>query len=186
MPKGMFRGVKDAKSNFGANYEREGHYIMFVRRVKVDQNRSKEWFVAVEKVCIECIDPGDEPKPHRPGEQCSQLFCNYGKGKDNFLPNLKAMIMNVFEEPEEEIDEDDCEALCSDQQPMACMFIEMQNKQVTTREGNPFTRIKYIRSIPYEEIMESDERVETISKFLSKDELAFIEKQMEANASEDS
>lgn len=175
---GMFKNVKDAKANFGANYEREGHYIMFVRRVKQDQNKDKDWFVAVEKVTMKCFDPYDEPKPHKPGEQCSHLLCNYGKGKPNFLPNFKAMVANVFDIPEEDIDEDASDLIISDEQPMACMFIEMQNKTILTKEKRDFTRIKYLRAVPYEEALELIGE-ETMTQYLTKDELAFIAGKME-------
>jgi len=171
---GMFKNVKDAKANFGANYEREGNYIMFVRRVKLDKNRNDEWFVAVEKVAIECINPGAEPKPHRVGEQCSHLLCNYGKGKDSFLPNYKALIMNVFDVPEDEVDEDACDLVTSDDQPMAGIFLEMQNKNVVTKEGKDFTRIKYIRAIPLSEIAERVD-MEVLKKCLTRDEVAYYE-----------
>ena len=178
---GMFKNVKNAKANFGANYEREGKYIMFVRRVKLDQNKDEDWFVAVEKVCVACIDPMDEPKPHRPGEQCSHLFCNYGKGKASFLANFKGMIMQVFDVPEDEIDEEACDLITSDEQPMAGMFVEMQNKQVTTKAGGPFTRIKYLRSIPVEEIAEDVKR-ESLEACLTKDELQYFDERVKKSS----
>lgn len=180
----MFKNVKDARANFGANYEREGNYIMFVRRVKLDKNRNDDWFVAVEKIAIECINPGNETKPHRVGEQLSHLLCNYGKAKDSFLPNYKAMIMSVFDVPEEEVDEDACDLVTSDEQPMAGMFLEMQNKNVVTKEGNDFTRIKYVRSIPLSEIAERVD-MEVLKKCLTRDEVNYFEKKLAEEMKED-
>lgn len=171
---GMFSGVKEAKPNFGANYERPGKYIMFIRRVKLDKNRNQDWFVAVEKTSIECLDALDEPKPHRPGEQCSHLLPNYGPGKPNFLPNFKAMIMNVFEVPEEDIDEDACDVITDETQPMAGLFVEMQNIGITTKKGDPFTKIKYVRSIPRAEIAAKVNR-DILARAMSEEELAYFD-----------
>ena len=181
----MFKGVREAKANFGANYEREGKYVMFLRRVKMDKNRKNEWFIAMEKVCIQCLDPKDEPKPHKPGESLSHLFRNYGNGKDFFLPEFKAMIMNVMDVSETEIDEDACDVICSEEQPLAYLFLEMDNMTITTREKQiPITKVRYIRSIPYSEILESEECLKAINKFLSKDEIAFIEKAVDEELKE--
>ena len=170
---GMFSGIKDAKANFGSNYEREGQYLMMIRRVKLGQNRGKEWFVAVEKVCLDMIDPGKEPKPHTVGEQCSHLLCDYGPSKDSFLPNYKAMIMGVMGVTETDVDEETCDLITSDEQPLAGMIVQMQNHNIVTKKGTDFTKIRYVRGLSFTEAAEKIDSA-VLEKHLTKEEMDFF------------
>jgi hypothetical protein len=167
---GLFKGINKVRANFGANYERGGHYLMFIRRVKKDSNRHDEDFVAVEKVCLKVISPLNEPNPHHVGESCTHLMADYGPGKDYFLPNLKAMLSRVFGVPDSEVTEESMELVVGDGQPMAGLIVEMQNQQFLTKEKKERVNRTYIRTLTKEEAEEQIGR-DVIEKHLTKEEL---------------
>jgi len=173
MSRGLFSGVGEAKANFGANYEREGHYYMFIRRIKRDCTRKGVEFVAVEKVCLKVINSEGIPEAHRVGEHLSHLLMS---DKDSFLGNIKAMISSIMGVSPDMVDEEACELVVSDDQPLSCRVVEMQNKLIRTRpkpnapQGTPFTLISYKRTLTPDEIIASIP-VEDLEQHLSKQEL---------------
>lgn len=174
---GIFSGIKDARANFGSNYVKQGHYVAFVRRVKLAQNRRDEWFVAMEMIIMSCMDAMGEPTPHVPGETCSRLFCNYGKGKDYFLPNIKAMVSTLMDVPVEEVEEEACDLICSEDQPMAGMFVEMQNRGTVTQDGGPFTLVKFTKTLTPSEVL-GKVNSDVIEKHLTKEEQDYFASQL--------
>ena len=176
MARSVFSGVGEAKANFGANYEREGHYYMFIRRIKLDKTRKGVEFVAVEKVCLKCINVEGVPDPHRVGEQLSHLLMS---DKDPFLGNIKAMISNIMGVNSDEVDEEACDLVVGDDQPLSCRVVEMQNKMIRTkpkpnaRDGTPFTLVSYKRTLTADEVLAAIEP-EVLQQFLSKEELATV------------
>jgi len=165
--KGLFSGVGNAKANFGANYEREGHYLMFIRRIKRDKTRKDIEFVAVEKVCMGILNIEGIKFPHRIGEQLSHLLMS---DKDPFLGNMKAMIANIMGAGPEEVNEEACDRIVGDDQPMSCRIVECQNRVIQTKKGDDFTLINYRRTLSVDEIKAAIP-IETLTKFLSKQEL---------------
>ena len=173
---GLFSGVGSAKANFGANYEREGHYYMFIRAIKKDKNRNNVEFVAVEKVCLKVINVEGVAEPHRVGEQLSHLLMS---DKDPFLGNIKAMVSSVMGCNPDEVDEDACDVIVGDSQPMSCRVVEMQNKMIMTKPkpgmqvGTPFTLVGYKRSLTADEVRAAIP-METLQQFLSVAELQTV------------
>lgn len=177
----MFEGVGSAKANFGANYERPGHYLMFIRRVKKDKTRKGIKFVAVEKVCLHYFSVDEEENPHTVGEQCSHLLMT---DKDSFLGNLKAMISNCFGKPPEAVTPKVCDLVVSDKQPMSCRVVEMDNRLIITKEKKlPFTQINYRRTLAADEILAVVPR-NVLEQFLSVKELEFLLKEKTETATE--
>lgn len=170
----MFEGVGSAKANFGANYERPGHYLMFIRRVKKDKTRKGVKFVAVEKVCLHHFSVDEEENPHVVGEQLSHLLMT---DKDSFLGNLKAMIANTFGKPPEAVTPKVCDLVVSDKQPMSCRVVEMDNRLIITKEKKqPFTQVNYRRTLTPDEIKAVVSQ-EVLEQFLSVKELEFLLKE---------
>jgi hypothetical protein len=164
---GIFDGIESAKMSMGGNYERAGHYLALIRRVKLDVSRKKVEFVAVEKVILQVIaaEPGTEP--HSVGDQVSHLMMS---DKDSFLGNFKSMIANVLGANPAEITAEVAQTVVDEeQQPLAGLVVEMQNRTITTKKGDPFTLVTYVRALDPDEVVE---RVgeETLRKVLLKEE----------------
>jgi len=148
---GIFDGIEKARASKGGNYERAGRYYEYVRRVKLDKNRKGIEFIAVEKVVLQVIalDPVEEP--HGVGEQITHLLMS---DKDSFLGNVKAMIGAMFGEDADAVSAADAEMVVSDTQPAAGLVIEVNNRQITTKAGQPFTLVNYVRALSPEEVFQ--------------------------------
>lgn len=145
----VFAGVKEAKPSFAANYLSEGHYLLRIDRVKFGKTRKGDEFVAVETTVAHVWDNNDGAG-HKIGENATHmLMCKH----DMFLPNFKAMIVNLLKCPETDITVDACVQICDEAtQPFSGMLVEIIAKNIVTREGNDFTRIDYKRQVPAEEV----------------------------------
>lgn len=157
---GMFDGVEKAKASFDSNYVRRGHYYALINRVKADQTRNGDKFVAIEMTILHTFGDGDgkelqgpevdlADKWHAPGEDTSQLLM---AKQDTFLGNFKAFIANVMGVSDTEIDSKTCEeATDPNNQPMAGKVIELNNRVIKTRAGKDFTKVNYRREVPVAE-----------------------------------
>jgi hypothetical protein len=167
---GLFDGVKKADLNFGSNYAREGNYIVFIRRIAEGKTRKGRDFVAVEKVVLEVISAPEE-KAHKPGEQMSDLMM---ADKDSFLGNFKTMVVNLMGVQAEEVDEDACNLITSDTQPLAGIVAEVNNIERIGKESQkPYTLKKYVRSLPVEEILARFDE-EQLKKWLTAEEMEYL------------
>jgi hypothetical protein len=167
----LFDGIKEAKASRGANYVRAGNYLVVINRVKLDVNRKKTAFVAIEMRNLVTLSESPDDKPHRPGERMSHLLMS---DKDSFLGNLKAFISNVMGSPEDEVTEADCEAVTGESQPLAGMIVELQNKVIETKEKKPFTLVNYVRALEPDEVKSLIPQ-EVLDKFLTDEERALLE-----------
>jgi hypothetical protein len=148
---GVFDNIEMAKASRGGNYERAGRYYEYVRRVKLDTNRKKIEFIAVEKVILHVIAADPAAEPHSVGEQVTHLLMS---DKDSFLGNVKSMIAGLFNEDPDAVTAADAEMVVSDQQPAAGLVIEVNNRVITTKAEKPFTLVNYTRSLTPEEVFQ--------------------------------
>jgi len=163
--KKMFSGIRDAKMSTDSNYARRGHYLAMITKMKADETRAGDDFVAVEMTILHTFEDGDgkdlqgsdDARPedtwHRPGEDMSHLMM---AKHDSFLGNLKACIANVLDVEPAEVTEEACiEATDPDgAQPMAGRVVELKNRVITTRAGKPFTKVSYAREVDPSEYAE--------------------------------
>lgn len=145
---GLFQKIKDARASFQSNYVRPGHYIARIERVKQAKTRKDEDFIAIEMKCIVVID-NDSGRGHKVGEDMSHLLM---AKNDSSIGNFKRFVMNVMEASEEEVTEEACEHIVSDNQPLCGLFAEVFAKEIVTKKGTPFTRIDYKRAVPKEDV----------------------------------
>lgn len=145
----VFAGVKEAKPSFAANYTRDGHYFARINRVKFGKSRKSEEFVAVEMIILHVYDDNNGTG-HKVGEDATHmLMCKH----DMFLPNFKAMVVNLVKCPETEIGPEECMQICDENiQPFAGMLVEFIAKTITTQADRDFTRMDYKRQVPAEEV----------------------------------
>lgn len=148
---GLFDGIEEAKASFDAQYLREGHYLLRIDRVKADQTRAKDEFLAVEMTVLHTYMDGfgDPAKWHKPGEAVSHLMM---KKHDSFLGNVKAMLSALMGVHESEVTKQDCIDVSGEGQPMAGMVIEVTARTIMTRQQKPFTKITYNREFPAKDI----------------------------------
>lgn len=153
----MFDGVEKAKASFDSNYVRRGHYLALITKVKADQNRQDQDFVAVEMTILHTHSDGDGKELqgteeagtndtwHRAGEDVSHIMM---KKHDSFLGNLKSFIANVMDVDPADVTKATCvKACCQPDQPMAGRVVELKNRVIQTRAGNDFTKVSYVREL---------------------------------------
>lgn len=151
---GMFSGLAKAQASRRASYEKPGHYIQMIERVKADKTRKDEYFLAIEKRIVIAVEG-----IHKTGEQVTHMMM---KKHDSFLPNVKAFLADVLDINEESHNDEDFEQamidICEEEgdtaNPLGQMFIEVENKDVMTKVNKPFTVINYKREVPAKEIAE--------------------------------
>lgn len=138
---GIFSGVEKAKMRFDAIYQRPGHYLERIEEVKFDQNRKGRAFVVIVKTVVAVLSQPDQAQ-HRVGDEIQHmLMCD----NDSFLPSIKQFVARVCGVKPEDVDEEACIQLCSQDQPLRNAFVETIAQNVKTRENKDFTRITYVR-----------------------------------------
>lgn len=147
----MFSGIQQARAKMDANYERTGHYLERIDRVRVDISRKQETFIAIEKTIVFVMDD-DDGKGHKKGEQITHMLM---QKHDMFLPNVKAFIAASLSMEANQITEAEGMAVCGVDQPLTGTVLECQNKMIQTKAGHPFTAITYRRDVPASELLQS-------------------------------
>lgn len=147
----MFTGIKDAKAQMDANYMRPGIYWSRINRVKVDVSRKQEAFVAIEMTAIHIIDD-DDGKGHKLGEDVTHMLM---PKHDMFLPNMKGFIAGALSMAIDDITEVEAMSVCGADQPLAGTVVECRNRTIITKEGRPFTVVKYVREVPASELLQA-------------------------------
>lgn len=167
---GLYDKIRDAKASKGANYVRAGGYLALVRRVKQDQNRKKVDFVAIEMVILAVLRVDPQDAPHTVGEQTSHLLMS---DKDSFLGNFKAFIIGATGAAEAEVTEKEALAVVSDDQPLAGVVVELDNKIIKTKANKDFTAVNYRRALEPDEVRERIPE-EILKRFLTEEELELL------------
>jgi hypothetical protein len=171
----MFKGVEKAKVSRSANYARPGRYIAFVRKVETGKNRKKEGFAVVNLVCLMDLSEGTVDNPHRPGEEFSDMMM---EKFDSFLGNFKGMVTALTGYPEDQITQEVCEYVTSEDQPLAGLVVEMENIERQTKESTPenprfYTMKNYRRVLTMDEI-EKTLDPESLPRLLTGAELEYL------------
>lgn len=146
----MFGGIQAAKASMDSNYEKAGQYLERIDAVRVDISRKQESFVAIEKTVIYVIDNADG-RGHRVGEQVTHMLM---QKHDPFLPNMKAFIAAACSMASEQITEANAMEVCGPSQPLTGTVVEVSNRQIQTRNNQPFTAINYKREVPPAELIQ--------------------------------
>lgn len=178
LAKGLFTGIDKAKERIDSNWERVGHYISRIDRMKVDKNRKGQIGVFVEKTVLLVLDDA-EGDGHRVGESITHAIW---KHHDSFLGNVKHLVSRVLAVNPSTVTEDMVFQLVGDDQPLAGTVVENRNRLTTTKANKPFTVINYEREVPALELVDllDDQQQEFFFpdgglKKLAEDELAELE-----------
>jgi len=143
----IFSGIRTAKATLDANYLRPGHYVCRIDKCKIDQNRKKITFAAIEMTVIQVRD-NEQGQGHSQGE-CVTFYVDQG---DYFLPEIKSFIGNVMGIPQDQITEEHAAEAFGEGQPLVGTCAEVQARQITTKNGGVFTRVSFRREVPAAEI----------------------------------
>lgn len=144
-----FTGLGEAKSRRNSSFLRPGTYILRVNRVKLDQNRTGQVFLAVEMTCLHVVQEDPGFKAHVPGEEVSHLLW---QRHDSFLGNVRGAIAGIGGTSVDEVDDGDAVLVTSDAQPLANVIVEAQATNQITKSGGDFTVVSY-RAIDEDEIV---------------------------------
>ncbi len=138
----IFGNIKDAKMRVGANYVKEGHFLLRMDAVKIDKKRNGVIFMAVEMTVLKVLDGSTN---HKVGE----AVCHWlDTTKDSFLGNVKSMIAHIMDMKPEDITKEHAVLICGPDQPMTGNVVEVQAKQIMTKANKPFTEVNYRREVP--------------------------------------
>lgn len=143
----MFDGIENAKGRMSSNYIRPGRYWANIKACKASANRKGEQFVAVEMQVIKVIDD-DNGNGHRVLEDVTHMLM---AKHDSFMGNIKKMISDILDVPQEEITSDEAMQIVSPEQPLANTVVEFNAFNTKTQKGNDFTVVDYSREIPINE-----------------------------------
>lgn len=132
---GRFSGVREARISNSGVYFLQGLYTVEVQRVYMLTSRKREDFFVVESKILE-----SDNAERRPGMTCTWMV---KMSQDAALGNIKAFVSAATDTPADEIDEDSCELVVDDDNPLAGTVMKLEVVDITTREGNPFSLHKW-------------------------------------------
>ena len=148
---GVFSGVGQAKAGFNAAYCGVGVYQAQIVRALLKENRSFEQLALVEmRICI-VLDDG-QGQGHRVSDDVT--WCIKRKN-DYFLSEIRAFVAGSIGAPFDSVDEDTCNRVFSDENPLAGCFVEWKGTNITTKANTLFTKIKFVRNVPAAEIKQN-------------------------------
>lgn len=143
----IFSGIKDAKVSPEGNYfKHPSHVWVEVHGVKIVKKFTGEQFVAIEVKVVRVLD---EDTPHKVGEDVTHLL---KVSSPSFLGNFKGFVCAALGCEPDEVDQAAADRVTSDEQPLSGIVLEVTAREITTRAGNPFTKVTYKREVPPEEV----------------------------------
>jgi len=166
MLKGLFKDIGSATASKDANYPRAGQYYMRIESVNTDKNRKKEPILLVHLTCLHRLSNGTScqysgMEEHVVGEELADVYKM--QGNDYFLPNVKSMLTAILGLNDAGTSDAEwmeaCIEMCDEEeQPLAGMVIEMQNREVLKQNKKAedpdcfYTKSSYKRTVPIDEI----------------------------------
>lgn len=154
-----FRGISDTQQTRDSEYFRAGRYLAHVNAFKTGQNRKNVPNVAIETTIVAVLDDTKAAKDpqgvHGVGDKASwvQSFSS-----DNTMPNLKAAVMAMTGVDAEAVNEEFCQELTSEDQPLQGIYVIFDNDMVMTKKGEPFTVVRIKRRLSAEEVLQHVEQ----------------------------
>lgn len=109
-----FKGMKNASRGYSSNAARQGTFLVRIDDCDFfDTNNGEKW---KNTLTVLAVDDGD----HKVGEVINTFWTlKAGKvGKEIFQRNLKAFIAGVLDASDEDVDEEVCDVILSDENPL--------------------------------------------------------------------
>ena len=148
---GVFSGVGQARPPMQANYCGVGTYLAQINKAFIRPNRKRELGAIVEMKICHVLDDG-QGRGHRVGDEVSWYM---KVSSEYFLGEARMFVANSIGADFNEIDEDTCNRVFSDENPLGGCFVEWKGTEVATKAGGVFTKIKFARNVPAAEIKAS-------------------------------
>lgn len=145
---GVFDGIENASAGYDSNYIRNGRYWARIGTVKVTQNFRREQFLAIELTVVHVLDD-DEGRGHKAGEDIVHLI---KAQSDMFLGNVKQFVSSALGCGPDAVDKNAAEKIVSDEQPLAGIVLNVSGREITTKQGKPFTKVTYGAEVTAEEL----------------------------------
>jgi hypothetical protein len=149
VPRGLFAGVENAQVIRRGNYLNAGDYIARLCSAEFKKGRSKNQVIIEVEILTSSYDAND-PQKNGCNQEGSRgtIFIQHN---DSFTSNIKEIVLAVcgFDEQGKARDvtdmvtQEECDALISAAQPYAGALVYLEARQITTKGGNPFTRISW-------------------------------------------
>lgn len=136
---GLFKGIGDAKV-LDAVYIKPCDVLVRIDMTKVGENRKKEQFAFVEGTVIHCLSDSE----HTVGESITQAI---KVTSDYFERDVKAFICSALG-VDQNTDPGDIDAAAeqvfeSGDNPLQGTVMHLKAIPITTKQGNPFTKISW-------------------------------------------
>lgn len=131
----MFKGIKGARTSEGGVYLKPGVYDLTIRAVKALEDRKK-----IATFVVEFDVDRSTVAEHPAGTVVSWIV---KLDKEPALGNIKMFIAAASGCSPEEIEEKDVEEAIASEQPLKGVKLTASANNITTRAGNPFTKITW-------------------------------------------
>jgi hypothetical protein len=132
---GKFTGIKTASVSGGGVYFLSGLYVIEVKKCMMINSRKREDLFIVE---CEIIESNNEKRPE--GFSASWVV---KMSQDAALGNIKGFICAAYDCAESDVDEDACELIVDEANPLKGTILNLECVDITTRAGTPFTLHKW-------------------------------------------
>jgi len=170
---GLFSKVNGAKMGGDRDHDKPGRYWVLVDGVRQDASYNKIDFMAVDKTVIKVVGEAHEDG-HKIGEEAVSLFMANSLYFDADVNNFMCAATGVGTN---DVTEEDCESVCSEDQPLTGIILESKGKYRKTKKGKIIVVTRFIRAVPPTAVKESlsEEEIERFFKDGALDELIEIE-----------
>lgn len=142
---GLFDGIDSTKPTRTTEYIKPGKYIAIIDGVKEGTSRKNDDFVVFNMTVLETLQQATDEETGEVLSHCAgdEITDMYMAKYDTFLPNIKAAVMAIFGCEESEVDAETCSKMTSNEQPMAGIAVSVTAKDIVTKKGTTFTKVKY-------------------------------------------
>lgn len=128
-----FAGIKNAMSNQGGNWFKEGEYVVKVLTVKMIRSQQD----SIDRFIVEC-EVLESSVPEIKAGSARDWVVNM-RHKSS-LGNIKGFMAAATDSPEHEIDEEVCDLAVSEENPMAGVKLGLSCRIVKKQDGGDFTK----------------------------------------------
>lgn len=148
---GFFKNLKTVKLKQDFVYLGAGSYWMRVDSVTEGENRKMEKNFIVNLTVVKVLPRERDDPIHSVGQEISHYI--KVSGNEYAEANVADFFCGVMGCKPEELTDGVEEWAIDKSQPLKGMVVELRNRVITTKKGNLFTSIHYVREVPAEEVL---------------------------------
>lgn len=131
----VFAGVEKATVNNGGVYLLAGSYELSINATKLGTTRQGDKFFVAEMTILSSTNP-ERPAGSKVSWMTMRRF-------DSFLSNVKGFVCAAMNVPEQEINEEVCNMVVGEDQPLVGQKLQAQAIDTVTKKGAPFTKTQF-------------------------------------------